>query len=242
MEGFNSVERRYHNDAGEVVSKEEKEREYKKFLQEVENAYNQKADIIISEINKKAKTDKEKLKMLYNYFYNTMEYDLHGTDKEGYAKQYLYPFKNYKTFKIDQKTKYPALIYNKGVCATFSKAFADLANKLEIPCRQVNGFTGLQHDWNIVLINDEIKHIDVAFAIMFHNKEGFFLKDFEELGNRTINSSIEDLELAMKRQIWSKKRFTPIRRNGKLTSNKFKTTNINGIPISKIEENGRGRR
>ena len=243
MEGFNSVERTSYNDAGEVVSKEEHDREYNKFLQEREDAYNQKADIIISEINKKAKTDKEKLKMLYNYFCNTMEYDLHGTaDERGNVKYYKYPFKNYKNWKISQENKYPALICNKGVCMTFSEAFADLSNKLGIPCRRVSGFTTMAHSWNIVLINNEIKHIDVAFAIMNKNKQGFFLKDFEELGHRTINSSVEDLKLDMERQLRKANGFDIYAINGKLTSNRFKTTNINGIPISKIEENGRGRR
>lgn len=243
MKGFNSVEREYHNDAGEVISKEEREREYNKFKQEVENAYNKKAKTIIDEINKMAKTDEEKLKILYNYFCDNMKFDLHGTaDERGNVNYYKYPFKNYKNWKISQENKYPALICNKGVCMTFSEAFADLSNKLGIPCRRVSGFTTMKHSWNIVLINDEIKHIDVAFAIMFKNKQGFFLKDFEELGHRTINSSVEDLKLDMERQLRKANGFDIYAINGKLTSNRFKVTNINGKNINKTEENGRGRR
>ena len=195
----------YKNDAGDVVSKDEFDRERSLFEQDVENVYNSKANALISRINSVAKTDLEKLWMLFDYLTSeNMLYDLQGTTQDGRrAIDNGYSFSNYKTWRIFQHTKYPALINNSGICTTFSKAFEDLSNKLGIPCRVIEGFTGMEHAWNIVLINNEIKHIDIAFAIMNRNnrnKKDFFLKDFGELGYRTIDSSIQDLKAEMKQQ------------------------------------------
>lgn len=195
----------YRNDDGNIVSKEEFEREYNKFEQEVDDCYNLKANDIISRINSIASTDLEKLWMLYDYLTSEdMIYDLQQISPTGRrALDYGYPFSKYKTWKIPQETKYPVLIYKSGVCGSYALAFEDLANKLGIPCRKVNGFTGMDHGWNIVLINNNIKHIDVAYAIMNkqrRNKKDFFLRDFKELGNRTISSDVRKLELEMKEQ------------------------------------------
>lgn len=195
----------YRNDAGEVVSKDEFDREYSLFEQAVENSYNSKANALISRINSVATNDLEKLWMLFDYLTSVnMHYDLQGTTPDGRrAIDNGYSFSNYKTWRIFQYTKYPALINNAGICITFSKAFEDLSNKLGIPCRVVEGFTGMEHSWNIVLINNEIKHIDIAFAIMNRNnrnKKDFFLKNLGELGYRTIDSSIPDLKVEMQQQ------------------------------------------
>ena len=130
-----------------------------------------------------------------------MQYKLQGTTMNGkMALDVQYEFPPYKNWKVSHSTKYPVLLNNSGVCVTYSLAIEDLANKLGIPCRVVTGQTGMKHAWNIVLINGEVKHIDVAYAIMkrkFTNKKDFFLKSFEELikynGSRTITNSMNDL-------------------------------------------------
>lgn len=195
----------YRNDDGNIVSKEDFEKEYSQFEQAVDNFYNLKVNSIISRINAIASTDLEKLWMLYDYLTSEdMVYNLQGVTQDGRRALDLgYSFSDYKTWKISQNTKYPALINNSGVCITYALAFEDLANKLRIPCRVVNGFTGMEHAWNIVLINNDIKYVDIAYAIMnknTRNKKDFFLKDIKDIGNRTINSDVRNLELEMKQQ------------------------------------------
>ena len=119
-----------------------------------------------------------------------------------------YTFSNYELFKVSQNEKYPAVLFNKGVCITFSKAFEDICNnKLNIPCRIVNGYTGLQHAWNIVLLDGEVKHIDIAYALINRNridKKYFFLQSLENIenisGDRTVESNIFELKKEMLEQ------------------------------------------
>ena len=193
----------YKNDNGEVISKDEFDILRDKFQKDVDNTYNEKANQIISRINNIATSDEEKLWMLFDYLSSeNMVYNLQGTTQDGrLALDYGYSFAPYKSWKIRQGTKYPTLLNNSGVCITYSLAFEDLANKLGIPCRVVNGYTGMEHAWNIVLINNQLKQIDVAYAIMnrkINNKNDFFLKD--TLPNRTISSELSDLEKDMREQ------------------------------------------
>ncbi len=193
----------YKNDNGEVISKDEFDILRDKFQKDVDNTYNEKANQIIFRINNIATSDEEKLWMLFDYLSSeNMIYNLQGTTQDGrLALDYGYSFAPYKSWKIRQGTKYPALLNNSGVCITYSLAFEDLANKLGIPCRVVNGYTGMEHAWNIVLINNQLKQIDVAYAIMnrkMNNKKDFFLKD--TLSNRTISSNLSDLEKDLREQ------------------------------------------
>lgn len=193
----------YKNDNGEVISKDEFDILRDKFQKDVDNTYNEKANQIIFRINNIVTSDEEKLWMLFDYLSSeNMIYNLQGTTQDGrLALDYGYSFAPYKSWKIRQGTKYPVLLNNSGVCITYSLAFEDLANKLGIPCRVVNGYTGMEHAWNIVLINNQLKQIDVAYAIMnrkMNNKKDFFLKD--TLSNRTISSNLSDLEKDLREQ------------------------------------------
>jgi len=186
----------YKNDKGEIVTREEFDLEWQKFMNAVNEAYESKVNEIIIKINSSTQDDTQKLWMLYDYLTSdNMEYVLEGTTPDGkMALDVKYDFSPYKNWKVSSSTKYPAILNNSGICRTYSLAFEDIANKLGIPCRVVTGNTFIEHMWNIVLINGEVKHIDIAYAIMrrkFSHKSDFFLKDFDELiklgGSRTIN-------------------------------------------------------
>ena len=193
----------YHDDDDTIISKEEFEDKYKHFKKEVEDSYNKIASELINRINSITTSDMEKLWMLYDYLTSdNMTYDLQGTTQDGrLATHEGYKVKGYKTWKIKQGTKYPALLNNSGVCITYSLAFEDLANRLGIPCKVITGYTGMEHAWNVVLINNEIKQIDVAYAIMnrkINRKEDYFLKDY--FMGRTTNESIDTLTNELRNQ------------------------------------------
>ena len=199
----------YRNDLGEIVTKGKFEQERQKFEKDVNEAYESKVNEIISKINDITSDDSQKLWLLFDYLTgDNMKYNLQGTTPSGRrATDVKYDFPPYRTWKIPQGTKYPAILNNSGVCSTFSLAFEDIANKLGIPCRIVTGDTGMEHEWNIVLLNGEIKHIDVAYAIMkrnFSDKENYFLKSLGELiqygGSRRITSSLDELTTDMVNQ------------------------------------------
>ena len=192
----------YRNDNGDIVSKEEYEAELSRFQTDVDKAYNEKANELLFSINSTTRTDDDKLMKVFDYLTSdNMSYDLERTPDGRMAIPKTYSFAPYKKLTIAQDSKYPALLNNSGVCITYALAFADLVNKLGIPCRVIYGFAGMEHAWNIVLINNEIKQVDVAYAIMnrrINDKRDFFLK--ESFNNRTVYSSISDLENEMRKQ------------------------------------------
>lgn len=192
----------YRNDNDEIVSKEEYESELTKFKIDVEAQYNMQVNVILKEINSNSHSDKEKLWMLYNYLTSdNMSYDLTRTSDGKSAHPQRYSFRNYKKLTIAQDSKYPAILNNSGICITYALAFEDIANRLGIPCRVVSGDTGMNHAWNVVLIDNELKQIDVAYAIMnrkISDKKDFFLKD--SFDGRKITSSVSELEKDMRKQ------------------------------------------
>ena len=191
------------------LSESEYNRLQKQFKCDLVFAYNKKVNEIVSVINNRASNDKDKLWLLFDYFTKEdMKYDLNRVHSNGLVSHPGYTFSNYELFKVSQVEKYPAVLFNKGVCITFSKAFEDICNnKLNIPCRIVNGYTGLQHAWNIVLLDGEVKHIDVAYALINRNridKRNFFLQSLDDIknisGDRTVESNIFELKEEMLEQ------------------------------------------
>jgi hypothetical protein len=193
----------YYDDKGNSISKEELDRRFAEFKQAYESKYEQIVGCLVERINNSCKTNREKLKMLFDYLTNdNMKYDLVGVSIDG--KRALHPgyeFPPYGSFfKIEQGTKFPAILFHRGVCGSYSKTFEDICKRLNIPCKVVYGYTGMEHGWNVVLENGELKHIDIAYAIMRRNsinKLNFFMKSFSELqqacGNRTMYQSENEL-------------------------------------------------
>lgn len=193
----------YFDDNGNAIPKEEFDKKYNQFNNEVDTAYNEIADRLVNRINSIATSDLEKLWMLFDYLTSEdMKYNLQGKTQDGrLALDYGYKFANYKSWKISQETKYPALLNNSGVCITYSLAFEDLCKRLKIPCKILTGYTGMEHAWNIVLINNQVKQIDVAFAILYrkiNNKKDYFAKN--NFAGRTINEDISSITNELKEQ------------------------------------------
>lgn len=196
---MNVLNHKYYDDNGNVVSQEKFEFRYAEFVSAYKKKYEQVAEYIVKQINNNCKTNREKLLMLFDYLTNSsMKYDLAGTSANGRRASHPgYQFLPYgKLWRIEQNTKYPAILFNSGVCGSYSKTFEDLCKKLNIPCKVVNGNTGMDHAWNVVLEDGELKHIDIAYAIMNRNtknKMNYFMKSFAELqqicGNRTMNQN-----------------------------------------------------
>lgn len=146
-----------------------------------ETEWNRRVAVIVSEINKVAKTDYDKILALYNYFTSdNMKYVFIGFSPRSTTLAMPKTY-SYLGGVVSQYDKYPALFFNEGVCCTYAKAFEDVAHKLGIPCLYVDGMTTMEHAWNAVLIDNQIKYIDVAFYLMgertLNRKMNYFLKD-----------------------------------------------------------------
>ncbi len=188
------------------MSQEEHQRALDNFNEKVEKAYDAIVNPLVAYINSHARDPKDRIKMLFDYLTaDNKVYDMGaGTTLDGemaIAKTYSLPGQEHEGFKYPQNTKYPAILNDVGNCKTYSEAFKDIADRLNISCIVVNGRTSMGHAWNAVYLDGEVRFIDVAYAIMnrgFQDKNNYFLKSIGDLvrngGGRTIDaSSIEEL-------------------------------------------------
>ena len=101
-----------------------------------------------------------------------MKYDLRQTTTDGRRSiGFTYEFPPYKSWGINNNTKYAVILNHSGVCGSYSEAFKDICNKMDIPCEIVTGYTGMDHAWNVVMEDGVLKHIDIAYAIMNRNRQ-----------------------------------------------------------------------
>ena len=163
-----------------------------------------------------------------------MKYDLRQTSADGRRSiGFTYRFPPYKTWGIESGSKYAVILNHSGVCSSYSEAFEDICSRMNIPCKMVTGFTGMDHGWNVVMENGILKHIDIAYAIMNRNRQNkynYFMKTFDELqqvaGHRTMNNSIDEL----------KEHLTPKIKVTKRTDNQTPKIKI----INKSDKNNKG--
>lgn len=62
------------------------------------------------------------------------------------------------------RTAYGALVEKNSVCTGYAAAFKALCDRFELPCWVMLGsFDDVGHAWNIVLLNGEVRYVDVTF-------------------------------------------------------------------------------
>ena len=129
---------------------------------------------LAKELTKDAKTDLEKVEIIYNYLTNNFTYD--------YTKIYKLDL----SYKPELETLYDD---KKGICYDYSAIFAGMLRSLGIPTKLVKGYStadlNTYHAWNNVLVDGEWKVIDTtndAYRIqkgievdMFKNNEDFIV-------------------------------------------------------------------
>lgn len=124
------------------------------------------------ELTKNAKHNEEKVRIIYNYITDNIEYDYDKvkTVKPGYAPD------------IDT-----ILTSGKGICCDYSVLFSAMLRSLNIPTRVVEGYKNdikEFHAWNEVLINGEWETIDTTYDAglklknMIKNKKDYKVSNF----------------------------------------------------------------
>ena len=162
---------------------------------------------IIDQVNGKAikQTPEEKLKILFKiltgseYIYDTnFKTEPHATRvwRMNYDNDYKYKDFHVPVPLADWRC---LLLVKKGICKEFALTFENLCVRLGIPCIEVEGMTTLEHAWNAVLINGEVRFIDTSFTKIDRRvREGkepidkYFLKDYEtsKRWGRSYNDSL----------------------------------------------------
>lgn len=117
---------------------------YKKYNESISEVKKKIDNIIASYtlILNKLDSPYDQIKVLYKYFALNINYDL--------------------SQKNDQSA-YSVLINNRGVCASYSRAFQYIMISLDIPCIFITGeLNGTPHAWNMVKIDNLWYHIDIT--------------------------------------------------------------------------------
>ena len=89
-------------------------------------------------------TPEEQVKYVYTYFCTHFVYD----EKLNYDLKHLYT-------------------ENSGTCASFSVAYKNIMDKIDIPCKIVIS-EDMTHEWNQVFINNEWRSIDITEGIRLY--------------------------------------------------------------------------
>lgn len=102
------------------------------------------ADACISLISPEASTY-EKIKFVYEYLIDTVEYSSGSADSQNIQS---------------------ALLYQASVCAGYSKAFQYILNRMGLFCTYITGEIrgGGDHGWNMVRIDGEYYYVDVTWG------------------------------------------------------------------------------
>ncbi|MGN0401181.1 MAG: transglutaminase domain-containing protein [Acetatifactor sp.] len=84
-------------------------------------------------------------------------------EKEQYVHDALVQVAEYAESSLMNQSAYSALVLGRTVCAGYARAFQYLMQQLEIPCYYCAGYTGQEHAWNIVKLDDGYRNVDVTW-------------------------------------------------------------------------------
>lgn len=126
----------------------------------------------LSGLNLEGKTTYEKIRSIYDYICDNVNYDYEGLNDDGNTIKY---------------TAYGALINGKSVCQGYAVLFYRMCMDAGIPARVIRGYgNGGAHAWNIVEINGYYYNVDVTWdgqdSITTHN---YFLKNMDDFSDHT---------------------------------------------------------
>ncbi len=112
--------------------------------QSMRSSLEEAADTLISQMDPYA-SDYEKIKYVYEYLIDTVDYDLQSADNQNIQS---------------------ALLQKRSVCAGYARAFQYVLHRMGMFCTYVTGTitTGGDHAWNIVRIGERYYHVDVTWG------------------------------------------------------------------------------
>lgn len=131
---------------------------------QLEEKYLAKIAPIVNRINNSNLSKKGKLKIIYDYLVDTCSID------ESFDMDGINQFPNIYGVGITAANKYGPVLYEKGVCSGFCRAYIDIAEKCNINVEMIEGIhQGFGHGWIMTLENGEPVHIDVYEGIKYKN-------------------------------------------------------------------------
>lgn len=84
-------------------------------------------------------------------------------EREKYVHDRLIETVDYHAGTAMNQSAYSALVNGRSVCAGYARAFQYVLIKLGIPCYYCTGYSGGDHAWNIVKLDDGYYNVDVTW-------------------------------------------------------------------------------
>lgn len=86
-----------------------------------------------------------------------------AAEKEKYVHDMLIQTVDYHAGTPMNQSAYSALVNGRSVCAGYARAFQYILMELGIPCYYCTGYSGGDHAWNIVKLDDGYYNVDVTW-------------------------------------------------------------------------------
>ncbi|MGM9638606.1 MAG: transglutaminase domain-containing protein [Butyricicoccaceae bacterium] len=119
------------------------------------------ADRLAAELLREEMTDQEKYRAIHEYLLDHCVYDMHAALNQSVETG-------------DAFSAYGALCGGQAVCDGISAAFAMICRSAGLPCLYVAS-TEMNHSWNIVLLQGEVRYIDTTFDLTGGTRDRYFL-------------------------------------------------------------------
>ncbi len=135
-------------------------------------------------------SDYEKVKTIYSFIINHVEYDYKNLNDPNEKQKY---------------TPYAAMVKGKAVCSGYALLFYRMCLEVGVDCRYIDNDN---HAWNIVKLNDLYYNVDATWGDGNYDK--YFLKGSKNFPNHTPDSSYTTPEFQAEYPI-SEEDFDPTR-------------------------------
>lgn len=107
-------------------------------------------------------------------------------EKEKYVHDVLIDLTAYQTSAEMGQSAYSALVNGRTVCAGYARAFQYIMQQLGIPCYYCTGYSGENHAWNIVMLDDGYYNVDVTWDDIEEGTYDYFNKSDDDYASTHI--------------------------------------------------------
>ena len=111
-------------------------------------------------------------------------------EKERYVHDALAAAVTYDLTADMNQSAYSALVNGKSVCAGYARAYQYLLQQLGIPCYYCTGYSGGDHAWNIVKLDDGYYNVDVTWDDANPLRYDYFNKTDADFASTHVRQSL----------------------------------------------------
>ena len=111
-------------------------------------------------------------------------------EKEKYVHDALASAVTYDLTADMNQSAYSALVNGKSVCAGYARAYQYLLQQLGIPCYYCTGYSGGDHAWNIVKLEDGYYNVDVTWDDAAAIRYDYFNKTDADFASTLVRQNL----------------------------------------------------